>query len=48
MSLIDNNNILLREQLGKGSGVVFTTGAQTGKDFYAVHCNSNYNDISYR
>ena len=37
MSLIDNNNILLREQLGKGSGVVFTTAAQTGKDWYAVH-----------
>jgi len=37
MSLIDNNNILLREQLGKGTGVVFTTGAQTGKDFYCVH-----------
>jgi len=37
MSLIDNNNILLREQLGKGSGVVFTTVAQTGKDWYAVH-----------
>ncbi len=37
MSLIDNNNILLREQLGKGTGVVFTTAAQTGKDFYCVH-----------
>ena len=37
MSLIDNNNILLREQLGKGSGVVFTTATQTGKDWYAVH-----------
>ena len=37
MSLIDNNNILLREQLGKGSGVVFTTVAQTGKDWYCVH-----------
>tara|TARA_R110002020_G_scaffold209230_2_gene415209 strand:+ start:20588 stop:20872 length:285 start_codon:yes stop_codon:yes gene_type:complete len=37
MSLIDNSNILLREQLGKGSGVVFTTVAQTSKDWYAVH-----------
>jgi hypothetical protein len=37
MSLIDNNNTLLREQLGKGSGVVFTTAAQTTKDFYAIH-----------
>ena len=37
MSLIDNNNILLREQLGKGSGVVFTTGAQSSKDWYCVH-----------
>ena len=37
MSLIDNSNILLREQLGKGSGVVFTTVDQTGKDWYAVH-----------
>lgn len=37
MSLIDSNNILLREQLGKGPGVVFTTAAQTSKDFYCVH-----------
>lgn len=37
MSLIDSNNILLREQLGKGSGVVFQDVAQTGKDFYAIH-----------
>jgi len=37
MSLIDNNNTLLREQLGKGAGVVFTTAAQTTKDFYAIH-----------
>jgi len=37
MSLIDNNNILLREQLGKGSGVVFTTAAQTTVDYYAIH-----------
>jgi len=37
MALIDSNNILLREQLGKGSGVVFTSAAQTGKDWYAVH-----------
>lgn len=37
MSLIDNNNILLREQLGKGSVEVFTTVAQTTKDFYAIY-----------
>jgi hypothetical protein len=37
MSLIDNNNTLLREMLGKGAGVVFTTVAQTSKDFYAIH-----------
>lgn len=37
MSLIDNNNTLLREMLGKGAGVVFTTAAQTSKDFYALH-----------
>ena len=37
MSTLDNNNLLLREQLGKGSGVVFTTAAQSGKDWYAVH-----------
>lgn len=37
MSLIDNNNTLLKEQLGKGSGVVFTTEAQTSKDWYAIH-----------
>ena len=37
MSLIDNNNVLLREQLGKGSGEVFTASALTGKDWYAVH-----------
>ena len=37
MSLIDSSNILLREQLGKGKGVVFTTAAQTSKDYYCVH-----------
>tara|TARA_Y100001937_G_scaffold98769_1_gene134802 strand:- start:359 stop:643 length:285 start_codon:yes stop_codon:yes gene_type:complete len=37
MSLIDSNNILLREQLGKGKGVVFSDEAQTGKDYYCVH-----------
>ena len=37
MSTLDNNNLLLREQLGKGSGVVFTTAAQSGKDWYAIH-----------
>ena len=37
MSKFDDNNTLLREQLGKGSGVVFTTVAQSSKDWYAVH-----------
>ena len=37
MSLIDSNNILLREQLGKGAGVVFTTEGQTSVDFYCIH-----------
>ena len=37
MSLIDNNNILLREMLGKGSVEVFTTSAQTSKDYYAIY-----------
>ena len=37
MSIIDSNNTLLREQMGKGAGVVFTTAAQTGKDWYCVH-----------
>ena len=37
MSIIDSNNTLLREQMGKGSGVVFTTAAQTGKVWYCVH-----------
>jgi len=37
MSLIDNNNVLLREQLGKGSGEVFTAATLSGKDWYAVH-----------
>lgn len=37
MSTSDTNNNLLREMLGKGSCEVFTTAAQTGKDFYAVH-----------
>jgi len=37
MSLIDSNNILLREQLGKGKCDVIGTTAMTGKDYYAVH-----------
>tara|TARA_R100000458_G_C8257203_1_gene233182 strand:+ start:535 stop:819 length:285 start_codon:yes stop_codon:yes gene_type:complete len=37
MSLQDSNNILLREQLGKGVVEIFTTAAQTGKDFYCVY-----------
>jgi len=36
MSLIDNNNALLREQLGKAGGKVFAASALTGEDFYAV------------
>ena len=34
---IENNNDLLREQLGKGTVEIFTTVAQTGKDFYCVY-----------
>ena len=35
---IENNNELLREQLGKnGSTEIFTTAAQTGKDWYCVY-----------
>ena len=35
---IQNNNTLLREQLGQQNGIeVFTTTAQTGKDFYAIY-----------
>ena len=38
MSKFDNDNTLLFEMLGKGGGTeVFTTAAQTSKDFYAVH-----------
>lgn len=37
MSTQDSSNVLLREMLGKGSAEVFTTAAQTGKDFYAIH-----------
>lgn len=37
MSKNDTTAILLREQLGKGSVEIFTTAAQSGKDFYAVH-----------
>ncbi len=37
MSLLDNSNILLREQLGKGAGAIFTTAAQTTVDYYAIH-----------
>ena len=37
MSLIDNNNTLLREQLGKGKCDVIATTAMTGKDYYAIH-----------
>ena len=43
MSKDDSNNILLREQLGKGAMdvVVSTDGAQTGKDYYAVYFPKN-------
>jgi hypothetical protein len=36
---IDNNNDLLREQLGKGTVEIFDSedGAQTSKNFYAVY-----------
>jgi len=34
---IDNNNALLREQLGKNRCDVITTTAMSGKDYYAVH-----------
>jgi len=39
MSIADSDNVLLREQLGKGGldVVVSTDGAQTGKDYYAVY-----------
>ena len=38
MSTFDTDNTLLFEMLGKGGGTeVFTTAAQTGKDFYCVH-----------
>tara|TARA_R100001244_G_scaffold96051_1_gene72006 strand:- start:924 stop:1208 length:285 start_codon:yes stop_codon:yes gene_type:complete len=33
---IDNNNALLREQLGKNRCDVITTTAMSGKDYYAV------------
>ena len=37
MSLIDNNNILLREQLGKGKVDIFTTDDMSTKDYYCVY-----------
>ena len=37
MSLVENNNTLLREQLGKGKCDVIATTAMTGKAYYAVH-----------
>jgi len=38
MSTFDTDNTLLFEMLGKGGGTeVFTTVAQTGKDFYCVY-----------
>ncbi len=38
MSTFDTDNTLLFEMLGKGGGTeVFTTAAQTAKDFYCVY-----------
>jgi hypothetical protein len=37
MSQIDNNNQLLREQLGKNRCDVITTDNMTSKNYYAVH-----------
>ena len=37
MSQIDNNNQLLREQLGKNRCDVISTTAMTSKNYYAVH-----------
>ena len=38
MSRYDSDNTLLLEMLGKGGGNnIFTTEAQTGKDYYAIH-----------
>ena len=37
MAKHDSTNVLLREQLGKGTVEIFTTAAQTGKDFYEVY-----------
>ena len=39
MSTFDTDNtLLLREMLGKGGlNVVFTTAAQTGKDWYCLY-----------
>lgn len=38
MSTYDTDNTLLFEMLGKGTGTeVFTTVAQTGKDWYAIY-----------
>ena len=37
MSTFDTDNTLLFEMLGKGNGTeVFTTAAQTGKDWYCI------------
>jgi hypothetical protein len=38
MSRYDSDNTLLLEMLGKGVGHnIFTTDAQTDKDYYAIH-----------
>jgi|TARA_A100001391_G_C5018262_1_gene265104 hypothetical protein len=38
MSRYDSDNTLLLEMLGKGpDNNIFTTEAQTGKDYYAIH-----------
>ena len=38
MSRYDSDNTLLLEMLGKGgANNIFTTEAQSGKDYYAIH-----------
>ena len=48
MSKIDNNNTLLREQLGKGKNDIITTETATGKDYYCIHfpVDTVINDIT--
>ena len=37
MATMENVQQLLSEQLGKGTIEIFTTAAQTSKDFYAIY-----------